>query len=261
MAGSRLPGPFGPNVQLEPLDAGTSALMATPTPAHGESASYPAPADGQTVDTPTSGAIPYAIGQASVVRIPVPGRNGLAIELRPRGWVPASGSTSTLLIQDPSGNRHLRLDYGYNVKTQTIDYHWNQKGTHAQFGIADHTPAGNAGRLAHQAVRYFRFAGRILIVGGVALDAISIVQASKPLRRASQVVAGWAGAWVGCKVVGAGGAAVGTLVSPLGTAVGGIGGCVIGGIGAYYGASALAGEIYDWSEDTFFTPLPEVPAP
>ncbi|MDZ7622047.1 MAG: hypothetical protein U5O69_06570 [Candidatus Competibacteraceae bacterium] len=212
-------------------------------------------------DAPISGGIPYAVGQASVVRIPIPGTNGLCIELRPRGYVPQGGSTSTLFFQDPTGKRHLRLDYGYNVKTQTIDYHWNQKGTHGNFGIADHTPAGRGSPAAYNAAKYFRYAGRALVVVGVAVDLVSIVQASKPLRRASQVVAGWAGAWAGCKVVGAGGAAIGTAASPLGTAVGGVGGCIIGGIGGYYGASALAGEVYDWAEDTFFTPLPQIARP
>jgi hypothetical protein len=213
-------------------------------------------------DAPLSGGIPYAIGQASVVRIPIPGTQGLCIELRPRGFVPKGGSTSTLFFQDPSGKRHLRLDYGYNVRTRTIDYHWNQKGTHANFGIADHAPAGRAGQGVANAAKYFRYAGRVLIVAGVAIDIVSIAQASKPLRRASQVVAGWAGAWAGCKVVGAGGAAGGTFVAPgVGTAVGGVGGCIIGGIGGYWGASALAGEVYDWAEGTFFTPLPEVARP
>jgi hypothetical protein len=62
-------------------------------------------------------------------------------------------------------------------------------------------------------------------------------------------------------VVGATGGLFGTSLTPVGTAVVGIGGCIIGGIGGYYGASELAGEVYDWSEDTFFTPLPEAPGP
>ena len=61
--------------------------------------------------------------------------------------------------------------------------------------------------------------------------------------------------------MGATGGLFGTSLTPIGTAVVGIGGCIIGGIGGYYGASELAGEVYDWSEDTFFTPLPEAPAP
>jgi hypothetical protein len=238
------------------LDAGTLALARTPAPPHPgvAPAAYVDSSGAQGVDAPMSGGVPYAIGQASIVRIPVPGTNGLAIELKPKGWVPGGGSTSTLFFQDPGGRRHLRLDYEYNVRTGTIDYHWDQNGTHAEFGVADHTPAGEAGKAAHQAAKYFRFAGRVLVVAGVAADAVSIVQASRPLRRASEVVAGWAGAWVECKVVGAGGA-LGLAASPLGSAVVGVGGCIVGGIGGYYGGSALAGDVYDWSEDTFFTPL------
>lgn len=212
-------------------------------------------------DAPVSGGIPYAVGQASVARIPIPGTSGLCIELRPRGYVPQGGSTSTLFFQDPTGKRHLRLDYGYNVKTQTIDYHWNQRGTHGSFGLADHTPAGGGSQAAYSAAKYFRYAGRTLIVVGVAVDLVSIVQADKPMRRASQVVVGWASAWVGCKAVGAGGAAVGTLASPFGTAIGGVGGCILGGVGGYFGGSVLTGRVYDWAEDTFFTPLPQIARP
>jgi hypothetical protein len=259
MSGKRQPGAVGGGAEVEDIDAGTLARIRTPSPAlAGSAAPAQTSANQPVADAPWSGGIPFAIGQASVVRIPVPGTNGLCIELTPRGWTPQGGSTSTLFFQDPTGKRHLRLDYGYNVKTRTIDYHWNQQGTHANFGIADHTPAGRPGEAAYKAAKYFRYAGRVLIVVGVAVDVVSIVQASKPMRRASQVVAGWAAAWAGCEVVGAGGAALGTLASPLGTAIGGIGGCIIGGIGGYYGGSALAGEVYDWAENTFFTPLPEV---
>jgi hypothetical protein len=263
MSGKRQPGPVGGSVQVEEIDGGTSPRIGMPAPALAGMALQVDPSSPawSLVDVPLSGGIPYAIGQASIVRIPVPGTNGLCIEFKPRGWVPKSGSTSTLFFQDTTGKRHLRLDYGYNVKTKTIDYHWNQSGTHPQFGITDHSPAGRAGEVAYKAAKYFRYAGRILVVAGVAIDVVSIVQASKPMRRASQVVAGWAAAWVGCKLVGAGGAAVGTLASPIGTAIGGVGGCIVGGIGGYYGGSALAGEVYDWAENTFFTPLPEVAAP
>jgi len=214
-----------------------------------------------TSGTPNSGSVPFSVGLSSVVRIPIPGTNNLCIELRPRGHVPAGGSTSTLFFQDPTGKRHLRLDYGYNVKTKAIDYHWNQSGTHADFGIADHTPVGRGGPAVYQAAKYFRYAGRLLLVYGVVVDIASIVQSSRPMRRASEVVAGWAGSWAGCEVVGAGGAALGTLASPLGTAIGGIGGCIIGGIGGYYGGSAVGGDVYDWAETTFFTPLPELKEP
>jgi hypothetical protein len=257
MAGTRTPSQVGAAHEHE-IDRGTSALMATPTPAQPRAHDARA---GQAVDIPMSGGIPYAVGQASIVRIPVPGTGGLAIELNPRGWVPKTGSTSTIFFQDVTGNRHLRLDYGYNVRTRSIDYHWNQKSTYGEFGIADHAAAGTAGRVAYQAARYFRYAGRVLIVAGVVIDAISIVQASKPLRRASQVVAAWAGAWAGCKVVGATGAALAAPTTPLGMAAAGIGGCIIGGAAGYAGGSMLGGEVYDWAEGTFFTPLPEVAAP
>ncbi|HEU4853768.1 MAG TPA: hypothetical protein VFS89_00575 [Nitrosospira sp.] len=208
-----------------------------------------------------SAGIPYAIGQASVVRIPIPGTNGLAIELSPRGRVPSGGSTSTLFFQDGAGKRHLRLDYGFNARTKTVDYHWNQKGTFDTFEVAGHSAAGRAGQVAYNAAKYFRYAGRALVVAGVAIDVVSIVQASKPLRRASEMIAGWAGAWLGCKVVGAGGAIIGTAASPLGTAAGGIGGCIIGGIGGYLGGSIMAAEVYDWADGTLFTPLPEAATP
>jgi hypothetical protein len=211
-----------------------------------------------TADPPLSGRVPFAMGVGSVVRIPVPGSDGLCVEFRPRGFVPVAGSTSTLFIQDVSGKRHLRLDYGYNVKTKTIDYHWNQKGTHAQLGIADHTPTGRGGKAMYRAARYFRYGGRVLLVAGVAIDAVSITRASKPIRRATAVVTAWAGAWIGCKAVGAGGAALGSFAPGAGTAVGSVIGCIIGSVGGYMGGESLGGGVYDWAEGTLFTPLPEV---
>ena len=102
----------------------------------------------------------------------------------------------------------------------------------------------------------------MLFVVGITIDVISIVQATKPLKRASEVVAGWAGAWAGCKVVGQGGAYLGTAIEPgLGTAIGALGGCIIGGAAGYYAASAAAGVVYDWAEGTFFIPLPETAQP
>jgi hypothetical protein len=51
------------------------------------------------------------------------------------------------------------------------------------------------------------------------------------------------------------------LASPLGSAVGGISGCIIGGVAGYYGGSIVGGEVYDWADATFFTPVPEVDGP
>lgn len=213
-------------------------------------------------NAPQSGKVPYALGQASVIRIPVPGTNGLCLELRPRGKVPAGGSTSTVFVQDSVGKRHLRLDYGYNKTTQSIDFHWNQKGTHSNFGITDHKPAGRTGAVAYRAAKYFRYAGRTLLVTGVLVDVIAVVQANNRLRRASEAVTGWAAGWIGCKAVGAVGAGLGTATAPgLGTAAGGFVGCVVGGIGGYAAGSSLAGQVYDWAEGTLFAPLQEVGQP
>lgn len=211
-------------------------------------------------NAPVSGGILYAFGSPSLVRIPIPGTNGLCIEFFPRGYVPASGSTSTLFFQDITGKRHLWLDYGYNVKTKTIDYHWNQTGTHANFGINDHTSLENAGKAAYRAAKYFRYAGRVFIVVGVAVDVVSVVRSSRPLRQATAVVTGWALAWAGCKVVGIGGAVLGTALSPIGTAVGGVGGCIIGGYGGYRSGNALGSAVYHWAETVFY-PIPQVAAP
>ena len=245
-------------LQVEVVDVD---LSANPIP---DDRSFSLPWTITDTSAPVSGSVPFAagVGMASVVRIPVPGTNGLAVELSPRGWTPKGGSTSTLFIQDVTGKRHLRLDYGYNVKTKTIDYHWNQKGTANTFKISDHTTVGKGGAALYKGARYLRWGGRVLLVVGVAVDVVSIVQASKPLKRATEVVAGWAGAWAGCKVVGAGGAYLGTAATPgIGTAIGGFAGCVIGGAAGYYAASGAAGVVYDWAEDTIFTPLPPAPAP
>jgi hypothetical protein len=215
-------------------------------------------------DAPLSGAVPFMAGPgvASVARIPIPGTNGLAVELSPRGFVPQGSSTSTVFIQDVAGKKHLRLDYGYNIRTQTIDYHWNQKGTFNTFGIADHTTVGTAGRVAYKAAKYLKYGGRVLLVVGIVSDAWSIVTSSKPLRQTAKVVGGWAGAWGGCEVGGAALGAAGTAIEPGGgTAVGGFFGCIGGGIGGYFFGSKVGGFIYDWAEDTFFTPLPAIAQP
>jgi hypothetical protein len=215
----------------------------------------------ETHNVPMYGEIPFVVGAASMIPIPVPGTKGLCIQLSPRGWVPQNGTTSTLFIQDALGKRNLRLDYGFNVKAGTVNYHWNQKGTFQTFGIVDHAAAGSVGRVVYQSARYFRYAGRALVVIAVAADVYSVVTADRPLRQATKVVSGWAGAWVGCKVVGAGGAWVGSAVTPgMGTAIGGVAGCLVGGFIGYEGASRAAGRLYDWA-DANFTSVPETSAP
>ena len=141
-------------IRLEAKDYGQTTLQARIGPVGATWANAAIAVEGSVIaqgemfrahDAPVDGSIPAAIGLASVIRIPVPGTNGLAIELSPRGWTPQGGSTSRLFIQDVARKRNLRLDYGYNVKTQAVDFHWNQKGTFNEFGIADHSPAGAAG--------------------------------------------------------------------------------------------------------------------
>ncbi len=211
---------------------------------------------------PLSGSIPFAVGISTVVRIPIPGTRNLCIEFFPRNY--KGTSTSTLFIQDLTGKIHLRLDHGPNTVTKTIDYHWNvgskQKGgMQAEFGIKDHQVLGPGGQTIFKAAKYFRWGGRVLVVIGVTLDVIAVVQSSTPLRTASQAVAGWAGAWAGCRVVGAFGAGVGTALEPgLGSAVGGVVGCIIGGAIGYTAASEVAAHVYDWADGTLFTPLPEL---
>ena len=213
-------------------------------------------------EVPLSGALPVGIGAAAVLRIPVPNTCGLAIELGPRGWVPRGGSTSTLFIQGLDGKQHLRLDYGFNVKTQSIDYHWNQKGTNAEFGIVDHANAGRFGSAIYKGAKYFKYTGRVLVVVGAAIDLVSIVQASRPLRRTTQVVTAWTAAGITCRAVGAGLATVGTFIEPGGgTALGGLLGCVVGGVGGYLLGEKVGGVVYDWGEGTFFKPLPLTAAP
>ena len=275
----RTPGPLGVNDQADP--SVYSRLGSTPGPTgindYGEHVCraphtnvtqrtrrpFQSPStDLMLSDKPVSGAVAVGTGAVSVVRIPVPGSGGLHIELSPRGYVPKAGSTSTLFIQDITGKRHLRLDYGYNKTTGKIDYHWNQKGTHQTFKIPDHTPTGRGGQAFYKGAKYFRYGGRVLLVAGAIVDVYSIVVAKKRWRQAAKVASGWVGAWAGCKIVGAGGAALGTSVGPgVGSALGGIGGCVVGGIGGYFGGSWAAEELYDWVEEIFFEPLPEVEAP
>src|SRR5271169_6084949 len=206
-------------------------------------------------------AVSVGAGIGSVLRIPIPGSKGLFLELSARGWRPKIGSTSTLFIQDVSGSRHLRLDYGYNRSTDQVDYHWNQSGTFEQFGIANHTPAGPAEAVLYRGARYFRYGGRVLLIAGLAQDVCSIVIAKKRWRQVARVAGGWAGSAIGCELVGSSGAAAGTLIEPGGgTAVGGFLGCFVGGIGGYAGMSWAAGHAYDWVEETLFEPLPEAQA-
>jgi hypothetical protein len=201
----------------------------------------------------TSAAI-VGTGIASVARIRVPGTDYF-VELAPRNF-PASKSTSALFIQDEAGKRVLRLDYGYNKRSGQVDYHWNQERTFADFGIEDHTVAGSAGEALFKGAKLFKYAGRTLLIVGIAMDAYSIVVAKKRWRQVARVAAGWAGATAGAEYVGALGAGFGSAEPGGGTALGGIVGGIVGGIAGYAGASWAAGETYDWVEETYFEHIP-----
>jgi hypothetical protein len=206
------------------------------------------------VAAPWTGAVPSSMGLTSLVRIPLPGSKGLAIEFRPRNF--KGKSTSAIFIQEEAGRRMLRLDYGYNVKSKSVDYHWNQKGTFDTFKIADHTTVGRGGAALYRTALAFRHAGRVLLVLGVAVDTVSIVKADRPLRRATQVVSAWAAAWAGAESAGAAGALIGTAVEPGGgTAVLGVVFAVGGGIAGYWTGEKAGAEIYDWGSANF-APLP-----
>ena len=259
---SRLPGP----AQGSPF----SATPSLDSPAErffdrrGESPrSEPADANKQNAEeAPLSGKMPVSLGLGSMIRIPVPGTKGLAIELAPRGWTPKGGSTSSLFFQDVTGKRHLRLDYGFNKNSGMVEWHWNQKGVADVFGITNHTSVGAAEQMLGTAAKYYKYAGRTLLVVGVAVDAYSIVVSSKPLRRTFQVVSAWAAATAGCEAVGAGGAWLGTAVTPgLGTAIGGFVGCAVGGFIGYTTAESATGYLYDWAEGTVFAKIEPTSAP
>jgi hypothetical protein len=204
---------------------------------------------GEPVAAPLAGAIP-AGGLASMIRIPVPGTDRLAIELSPRNY--RGKSTSSLFIQSADGKRVLRLDYGFNVKTNRVDYHWNQKGTFSDFGIADHTGVGRSGASLYGFAKGFRHAGRVLVVVGAVADAVSIVQSDQPLRRATEVVTAWASAEVGAESLGELGAGIGTAIEPgVGTAVFGIVFAFAGGVAGYWAGEKVGAVVYDWGQANF----------
>lgn len=218
-------------------------------------------------ETPYSGTLLVPAGLPAAVRIPIPGTAGLAIEFRPREF--KGRSTSTLFLQDVTGKRHLRLDFGPNKRRPSpsgapmIDYHWNQSGTKEHFKIENHASIGPGGRIAYGAAKHYRYLGRTFVVVGMAGDVYSIARAGKPLRRATAVGGAWAAAAAGCRAGGALGAGIGIRLHPIfGTLGGGLIGCALGGYAGYEAGEAGGGALYDWAEDTVFTPLvPEVEPP
>ena len=253
MPPSRKPGPE--RLSYYPcLDPGTLNLQRSPDPSP---TAKPANQKITAEDEPISGNVPASLGLGALLRIPIPGSNGLAIELTPRGF--KGSSTHHLFIQDITGKRYLNLDLSFNKTTQRVEWHWNQKRTLETFGIKNHTSAGAAEQALGTFARYYKYAGRVFLVVGAAADIYSIVTASRPLRRSAQVVSGWTAASISCRAVGAAGAAWGSAEPGLGTAIGGFVGCAVGAFIGYRAAEAAAGYLYDWADDTIFTPVPAEP--
>jgi hypothetical protein len=187
----------------------------------------------------------------SIVRIPVPIGKNLYLELRPRNF--KGKSTSTIFIQDAS-KRHIRLDYGYNKRTGSVDYHWQQeKGLSETFKITNHQPAGKWGKWLYRLGKTTKYIGRIFVVFALITDIYHITIAEKPLRRASRATGGWVIGIRGCKQVGSWGAAFGYRLHPLfGTIILGGLGCVAGGIGGGYLGDRMGSEVYDLAETGYY---------
>jgi len=108
----------------------------------------------------------------------------LPVELSPRGFVPQGrfnvhGFHSGCYRQKNISGSTTAIIF----KTQTIDYHWNQKGTYNTFKIADHTTVGTAGRVAYKAAKYLKWGGRVLLVVGNCVRRVvdrSVIKASPP---------------------------------------------------------------------------------
>jgi hypothetical protein len=204
--------------------------------------------EGDIVQPPWNGAVP-AGGLAAVIRIAIPGYKNLAIELSPRNF--AGRSTSSLFFQDLSGKRVLRLDYQYNARTRTIDYHWTQGGTFENFGIADPTPAGAPGAALYRGARVFKYLGRAIAIVGAMGDFVSVVTASNPLRRSTQVITAWALAYAAAETTGPAGALRGTPFGPPGIPIGGIVFAIGGGSAGYTMGEIAGADVYDWGNATF----------
>jgi len=195
---------------------------------------------------PVSGKIPFAVGQTSAVRIPVPGTRGLCLELSARGRVPGCGSASTLFVRHPAGHLQSRLDFAYNRRSRTIDFQWSQNAALPSFVSGGQAQPIVPWLVPHSPRKCYRYAGRALLVGGVVADTVSIVQASTPLRSASGTVREWCARWLGPSSTPG--------CTPLASALD----CVIAALSGLTTPAELALQVYDWAESTLFTPLDEV---
>jgi hypothetical protein len=103
MSGKRAPGSTGGNAEIEDIDAGTSARISTPAPAHvaasgpvGSTSTQP-----PTSDVPMSGGVLYAAGHKRTVHRAEP--KGEIAHFSPRARAPASWPS--VVRRSPSRHR------------------------------------------------------------------------------------------------------------------------------------------------------------
>jgi hypothetical protein len=163
-------------------------------------------------------------------------------------------------VTPPANNwKGLRLDYGPNVKTNNAtNWHWNQKGANATFGIADHSLASPTATNFGKTMQLARPLGRAAVGVGAVMDGISLAgEVNESLEtgnwdntaiEGSRIAGGWGGAALGAKGGGTLGAAIGTAIAPgLGTAIGGAVGGFAGGIAGYFGGSEIGESVSEWA--------------
>jgi hypothetical protein len=99
-------------------------------------------------------------------------------------------------------------------------------------------------------------------LAGVGIDVYSVVTSSQPLRQSVKVISGWTAGWYLSGEFAAGGAEFGLAAGgPVGSAVLGTAGCMVGFFIGYSAASAAAGNVYDWADGTIFTKVPGISKP
>lgn len=196
------------------------------------------------------GAIAATMFELNVgVKVSVGKRDFIASLRPPAGAkLPKGGTTSVFQITAADNpNKGIRVDYGYNKTTKSVNWHWNQEGAHANFRITDHHTGIGAARLG-TAVDVIRRTGPYLAIVGVAISVKDIYSSPTPDYEAARQATGWAGALAGSGVGAKGGAAVGASIGGLfggvgaapGVVVGGfVGGLIGGGVGWFGGMSAF----------------------
>ncbi len=127
--------------------------------------------------------------------------------------------------------------------TKDVNWHFNQKGTFSDFGIADHSVVGPGMEIFGNVSKGVKVVGKVALPVAVAVDAYSIYNSDNKPKEVSRVVGGWTGALAGGEV----GAAAGTMVFPgIGTAVGGFVGGIAGSVGGYFVGSSIGTSVYNF---------------